>query len=189
MEIPSTFGRLAITTGATTLVGGACLVVFAIAGQPFGHINDVCNGLSGLLFAVLATKLATVASRARIVAWAGALFVVVGSVLVLARISGWLLASHYTSLGFALIGLWIFASSRALAKTGGISRGLAIHGQVAGALAWLGFASIFGVVRGLDDPKTAPGIVWLGEMGFLGWGLVAPVWAIRLGRALRRTEG
>src|SRR5690349_21844162 len=103
-------GRLAITTGISGLLALVLLILFFTVGGPFGTLNDIFNGLTGLLSGALAIGLSRQFQTGKI--WLifsslGTLFAVIGSVLVIYEITGWYLAGLYTSMGYALIGLWL----------------------------------------------------------------------------------
>jgi hypothetical protein len=111
-------GRLALVTAVVTLLGVASLIIFyAIGGGPFGFLNDVANGLVGLLSMLLAwlwiPARGTVSSRLAIAAaTVGAIVTVAGSILIIFDITGWYLAGLVSSVGNALIGTWLLASNR-----------------------------------------------------------------------------
>jgi len=50
---PSAVGWFAIATGITGLLGLAFIMLFFAIGQPFGTLNDICNGLGAVLSVVL----------------------------------------------------------------------------------------------------------------------------------------
>jgi len=181
---------VAIGTGAIALLGLLCLIVF-FAGVPvFGPINDGCIALAGLLSGVLAWQfwadrtgpaplLSTLALGAALV---GALVVVLGSALVIFRVTGWVLAGFYVEFGNALIGLWLLRLSY-LAQAGGAwPRGLVLLGLVASATMVLGLLTGPAIVRGIDAFESIPWYVNLGQAGAVGWMLLFPIWCLWLGR-------
>jgi len=129
-------GGLAISVGAIIATSVASLAAFyAIGGRgPFGTINDVGNGTAGLLSAVLAWSLRRqgIGGRLGLVsAVAGGAVSVVGSLLVITNRTGWVFAGLVSGVGFALLGVWLFALNRALDGSR-FPRGLRRLGTVAG---------------------------------------------------------
>jgi hypothetical protein len=53
----------------------------------------------------------------------------------------------------------------------------------------IGFAVLPGIALRLDDMATAPGWIWIGEIGWLGIFVVYPAWAIWLGTVMTRRAG
>ncbi len=104
-------GRLAIATGISGLLALVLLILFFTIGGPFGTLNDIFNAMTGILSGFLAWSLSHKfkAGWIFLLALIGALAVALGSVLVIFEITGWYLAGLYTSAGYALIGLWLFA--------------------------------------------------------------------------------
>ena len=110
----SSVAWVAVAAGVIQLVGLLFLIVFFTVGEPFGTLNDICIALTGILSVVLAWMLfsaypaqAPGFSRLALAGVGiGALTVVVGSALVIFRVTGWVLAGFYTELGNAFIGLW-----------------------------------------------------------------------------------
>jgi hypothetical protein len=109
-------GWVSIAIGIVGLVGLAFIIVFFSKGQPFGTLNDICNGLAAILSGVLAWLLYSqhyegswlLSLIALILASLGALIVIVGSVLVISGKTGWFKAGLYIAAGNALIGFWLF---------------------------------------------------------------------------------
>ncbi len=181
-------GRLAVAVGVVAGGSAVLLLTYFIVGGPFGLINDVGNGATGVLSAILAWRLRSyVAGRAGEVAVGaavvGAAITVVGSFLVMSETTGYFLAGLVSSIGFAGIGVWLLILNRS--STVGWPR-LRSLGVVTGALMALGIVMLPGVVMGLDDMDTAPAWIWVGELGWAGIYLAYPVWAIRFGRAHQR---
>ena len=77
-------------------------------------MNDYGNGLAGTLGALLAWTLRPRAAPAIGAAFLGAVLTVAGSALVVSEATGYFLAGLVSSVGFALIGLWLIALNRAL---------------------------------------------------------------------------
>ena len=105
-------GSVATAAGAVQLIGLASLIAFFIVGEPFGTVNDICIALAGLLSAALAWQLLAVhPAETSALGWlalgtavVGALIVVLGSALVIFRVTGFTLAGFYMEVGNALIG-------------------------------------------------------------------------------------
>src|SRR5262249_50566306 len=109
----------------------------------------------------------------------GAAITVVGSALVLTDATGFYLAGLVSSLGFALIGVWLVTVSRAL------SRRLRRAGLIAGTVMLLGLVTAPGIAMGLDDMDTAPAWTFLGGLSWAGTYLLFPAWSFRLSQASR----
>src|SRR5690349_11771720 len=128
---------LAVATGVVLLAGLLCLIVFFTIGDPWGTMNDAGNGLAALLSAALAWRLSRPGDRwALLVAVVGAVIAVYGSYLVMSARTGWYLAGLYSSLGYALIGVWLWQASGG--RAGEWPRGVARLGRFAGAFIALG---------------------------------------------------
>jgi hypothetical protein len=104
---------------------------------------------------------------------------VIGSVLVISRITGFFFAGMVSSLGFALIGVWLFA----YCWSSGTPSSLRWLGIVAGALMVIGLLVIPGIVLRLDDMNHAPAWIWVAFVSWLGIYVAYPAWAIRSGLA------
>lgn len=188
--VPSIVSWVAVATGIGGLVAGIFLILFFTLGQPFGTINDICNGITALLCGSLAVALhplwvgqAPALSRATLVmALAGTLVAVSGSVLVIFRITGWFLAGIVGTAGYALIGLWLLGLNYAACAARWLPPGIAISGIVLGVIVALGFAAMPGIVRRIDAREDAPWYVIAGlAAGSLGWLILNPLWCLWLG--------
>jgi hypothetical protein len=192
-------GWLSVGVGVIAFVSVVNLVLFFLAGDPFGTINDLGNAAVGVLSGLLAwtsarTELPTGAGRVAAVAIAvvGAGVTVVGSVLVLSEATGFLLAGLVTSVGFALIGLWLVAFNWSLRADPGLSGWLPKTGIAAGTMMAAGLITLPGILMRVDDMVAAPGWLWIGFLGWLGIYVMYPLWSIWLGGALlqqRRRTG
>ena len=188
----STVGWLAVATGAAGVAGLLFIILFFTVGQPFGTLNDVCIALAAVLSGILAWMLypahhaqsPQLSSFALAAALAGALVVVVGSVLVISGVKGWFLAGLYMTAGNALIGLWLIGLTYSALHTDSWPHGLVVFGLVAGLIMAVGLASVPGILRGVDAQALAPWYVNAGYVGGLGWMLLYPAWCIWLGRTL-----
>jgi hypothetical protein len=170
---------------------GTLALLFTV-GEPFGRINDVCNGALGVLSGAMALRLrsnprtggGTAAAASAVV---GAAVTVAGSALVVSGTTGFFLAGLVSSVGFGLIGLWLVTLSRALAVDERWPRRLAPLGIAAGASMALGLLAAPGVAMRLDDMNTAPAWVWVAMVGWLGSFVLYPAWAIWFGRRAQAT--
>lgn len=190
-----TTGLLGTILGWVAFASVACLTIFSVASAGlFGTLNDVGNGLVGVLTGVLAWRLARhgpggsqgTGAAAAVSGVAGGAVMVVGSAMVLSRASGWFLAGLVSSVGAALIGLWLVALARSLRAQGRWPRRHATLGVVAGAAMMTGIVAAPGIAMRLDDMETAPGWIWIAFVSWLGLYVLYPAWAIWLGRISRR---
>jgi hypothetical protein len=184
--------RLATAAGVVQLVGLLSLIVFFVAGDPFGTLNDLCIALTGVLSAALAWQLSAVfTARSLALGWLepalaglGALIVVAGAALVITRTTGWVLGGLWMEFGYAWIGVWLLAFCLAAQGSAGWPRGLTGLGLVAAGLMVLGVLTLPGLLRGLDAWEALPWYVNVGQAGGLGWLLLYPLWCLWLGRVL-----
>jgi hypothetical protein len=162
---------IAFALGVTALVSGVSLIVFFVAGAPFGRINDVGNAWAG----VLAAALAVVTVHRRVWVWlasVGGMLTIIGSVLVINDLTGYFFAGLVSALGFALIGTWLFGFARAAAAPSRV-------GTAAGLLMMLGYVDIGGILQGQDNQDTAPAWLLAAGVGWAGTYLLLPIWALR----------
>jgi hypothetical protein len=189
----SAAGPLAIATGAVGLLGLVFIILFFTVGQPFGTLNDICNGLAAVLSAVLAGMLypkiqsqSPLLSQVTLaIAIFGAILALVGSYLAISGVSGWYLAGLYTVTGYALIGLWLLGLAYLALQDHSLPQGLAIFGLITGLILALGLVAILGIFRGLDDNTYQVTIFnaiwWTSSLAYL---TIYPAWCILLGRLL-----
>jgi hypothetical protein len=168
---------LSVAVGACAVASAVTLGVFFAVGGPFGTLNDVLNGLLAVLSGYLAWRLSgrTVFVY---VALLGEVIAVIGSILVIFNVTGFFLAGLVSSLGFALIGLWLLTYCWSLEASS-----LRWLGVAAGALMLIGVAVIPGIVLRLDDMSKAPPWIWVGFVSWLGIYVAYPAWAIWSGLA------
>ncbi|MFG1627412.1 hypothetical protein [Kribbella sp. NPDC049227] len=179
-------GRLAVAVGVVAAGSAVLLGTYFVVGGPFGAINDIGNAATGVLSACLAWKLRRhIAGRAGRLAVGAALIgapiTVAGSALVMSETTGFFLAGLVSSLGFAGIGAWLVTFNRSNPQAGAWPRGLRSLGVLAGALMALGVVAVPGILLRLDDMATAPGWIWIAQLGWLGIYLAYPAWAIWFG--------
>ena len=185
--IDGTTGTVATATAGAAVLSIASFGAFAVAGQPWGSINDACFAVTGLLAGVLVWRLrTTTGATLAAAAVVGGVVVAVGSGLVISGTTGWLLAGFVSTLGFGIIGPGITTASGRLAAGGAVSQGIGRLGRWAGWFATLGLTAAIPVALRIDDPATAPWWSWLTMIGWLGGAILIPLWAFRLGRVATR---
>ena len=174
--------RIALATASVGVASFASLGLLYTVGEPFGTLNDIGNAAVGILGASLAVRTRhrpkwrpatrVVATCAAVV---GAGVVTLGSGLVISRATGWFLAGHVSTLGFACLGVWLVALGGAVRDGELLPRRAANLARLAGALMLAGFVSIPAITARYDDIGTAPAWVyifsfaWLGILLFLAW--------------------
>ena len=181
--------RLALGAGVVGYAAVAFLVALFVVGQPFGTLNDILNGVLGILSAWLAWTMwrRGVSSGAlTAVAAFGAAIAVLGSALVTSGTTGFFLAGLVSGVGFALIGLWLIEANRILGRTKAVPRALSRLGLVSGAAMAFGFIDLPGIAMRLDDMSSVPPWIWIGSLWFVGAFALYPAWALWLG--LRRVD-
>lgn len=186
-------GWVALAAGAVGVAALLFIVLFYTVGGVFGPLNDICNGLLGILSGVLAALLyAPVRAEAPllslvglILALIGAAVVALGSALVVSGRTDWFRAGFYTMTGFAAIGLWLVEQNLVAQQVNGWSQSLVVAGIVVGGLMISGMATIPGFFRDFDSWETSPWYIrYVGmSASSLGWLMLYPVWCIWLGLA------
>lgn len=169
---------VAAAVAGTVVLAVVFLAVFFAAGEPFGTINDVLNALIGVLSAVLA-QVWPARPLGRVVALAGGIVMVAGSVLVIFEVTGYFLAGLVSAAGAALIGAWVVMASTGTSRLG----------VVAGAVMLTGLLAVPGILTRLDDQDAAPWYVVAGQVSWLGTYLLYPIWCLRLTMSGRRGRG
>jgi hypothetical protein len=191
----STIGRVALAVAAVELTGLVFIAIFYASMDtvdgPFGTLNDLCVALGGILSGVLAwmlyrthhTYAARAGDAARALALAGAMIAPLGSLLVIADITGWFLAGLVTTFGYALIGLWLLLVNISALSWTAYPRRLAIFGLVAGACMAIGLLAGPGILARVDSTDSAAWYVLAGlYLGGLGWNILYSAWCIWFGR-------
>jgi hypothetical protein len=183
-----TMDRLAIITGISGLLALALLILFFTIGGPFGTLNDIFNGLTGILSGMLAWKLSTrfqISLVFLIMALLGALAVVLGSILVIFEITGWYLAGLYTSAGYALIGLWLLALNASVRQINSWPQRLVTFGLITGMIMALGLLVLPGLINKIDAWESGPWYInYVGQLGAIGYLLLYPIWCMLVGRGI-----
>jgi len=188
----ATTGWVAIATGVSAILAIIFLILMATVNMLFGPINDVFNGMIGVLSVVLAwmlyaehhAKSPLLSQVAFALALVGAILTVVGSVLVIFKFTGFVLAGLYTSVGNALIGLWLVAFCYSMRRGNELPGNLLTFGLVDGVFLAMGLVCILGIFAGVDSMESLPWYLYLGYFGFLGIYIMYPIWTIWLGRVL-----
>src|SRR4030043_1958054 len=111
----TTIGWVAIVTGVSAILAVIFLTLMATVNMSFGKVNDVFNAIIGISSAVLAwmlyaehhAKSPLMSQIALALAVVGAIFTIVGSILIIYGFTDFVLAGWYTGVGYALIGLWL----------------------------------------------------------------------------------
>jgi hypothetical protein len=182
-----TVGRLALATAVITWLGVVSLIIFFAFGGPFGFLTDVANGLVGLLSLALSwlwvrNRRSGWSMLAISLASLGAIVMVIGSLLIIFDITGWYLAGLVSSVGGALIGIWLLIANRLHRRAPELPPGLIKLGMTAGIFLIIGWLAIPGVLARIDDPDVAPWYVSASQINWMGAYLLYPAWCIWLSR-------
>ena len=188
----ATIGWLAIVTGVSAILAVIFLTLMYTVNQSFGRVNDVFNSIIGISSVVLAWKLFAehhansplLSQIALALAVVGAVFTIIGSILIIFGFTDFVLAGWYSSIGYALIGLWLAAFCYSLLHGDVLSHNLVIFGIVVGAIMAIGLISIPGIFAGIDSMESMPWYLYVAFFGWLGTYVLYPIWTIWLGRSL-----
>lgn len=186
----SAIGWIAIVTGVSAILAVIAITLMSTVNMSFGTVNDVFNGIIGISSAVLAwmlyaefhAKSPLLSQIALTLAVIGAIFTIVGSVLVIKGFTGFVLAGWYSAIGFALIGLWLVAFCYSMQSGDALPHNLIIFGLVAGAFMAVGLIGIPGIFAGIDSMESMPWYLYIAFFGWLGTYILYPIWTIWLGR-------
>jgi hypothetical protein len=186
-------GWMAIVTGVSVILAVIAITLMATVKPAFGKINDIFNSTIGISSAVLAWMLYAehhansplMSQIALALAVVGAIFTIVGSVLVIYGFTGFVLAGWYSAIGNALIGLWLVAFCISLQRGDVLPHSLVIFGIVAGACMAVGLIGIPGIFAKIDTIKSMPWYLYIAFFGWLGTYILYPIWVIWLGRNLQ----
>ena len=189
-------GRLALLAGTAGVLAILTLVLFFVglfqniaALASLGSVNDTLNAIFSLLSAVLASVLYPALLRfvprlsliLLIAAWGGAIAVVYGSWLIITGRSDVELSSYYFFFGNGLIGIWLLAANRMARQQNAWPRSLTLWGSIAAAFLMWGLLALYGIVMRWDGDMFSLLLLVMG-VGYLGIGILYPIWCLRLGR-------
>jgi len=158
----------------------------------FGKVNDVFNAIIGISSAILAwmlyaehySKTPLMGQIALALAVTGAIFTIIGSILIIFGFTDFVLAGWYSGIGFALIGLWLLAFCYSSLPGEAFPHNLVIFGIVVGAFMAIGLLGIPGILAGIDSMESMPWYLYVAFLGWLGTFILYPIWTIWLGRNL-----
>ena len=171
---------VAIVTGLASVLAMVALLAFFTVGAPFGGLNDILNGVVGVLSGILAIMVyRTAGGSAGLVglAVAGAVITVIGSWLIVSGTTGFVMAGNVSAAGFGLIGAWLLHAN-ASALGAALPRLQSRVGVVAGAVMLVGVVAISGVVTGVDSVAAEPWWITLSGASWLGTLLLYPAWCL-----------
>ena len=188
----TTIGWVAIVTGVSAILAVIFLTLMATVNMSFGKVNDVFNSIIGISSALLAwllyaeyhAKSPFLSQIALALALVGAIFTIVGSVLIIYGFTDFVLAGWYTGVGYALIGLWLVAFCYSIQRGNALPHNLIIFGLVVGAFMAVGLIGIPGIFTGIDSMESMPWYLYIAFFGYLGTYILYPIWMISLGRFL-----
>ena len=188
----TTTGWIAIVTGVSAILAIVFLTLMFTVNQSFGGVNDVFNSVIGISSVVLAwmlyaehhVKSPLMSQIALALAVAGAIFTIIGSILIIFDLTDFVLAGWYSSIGYALIGLWLAAFCFSLLRSNALPHNLVIFGIVVGAFMAIGLLGIPGIFAGIDSMESMPWYLYVAFLGWLGTYILYPTWTIWLGRSL-----
>lgn len=189
--------RLTITIAVVAIVSIVSLILFFIFGGFWGPLNDLTIAVFALLSAALAwmlhpffrTQSPRLSYFMLIAAIAGAVIASIGSALVMSGTTSWQFAGSVNALGFAFIGIWLFAFNYHVRLTDAFPQNLTRLGQISGALSALGLLNVLGIFGIVDSQSDAYWLLNLAQAGSLGEILLL-VWIVWLGPVLlKSTKG
>jgi hypothetical protein len=188
----ATIGWVAIATGVSAVLAVIFLILMYTVNQSFGKVNDIANSVIGISSAVLAwmlyaeqhAKSPLMSQIALALAVVGAIFTIIGSILIIFGFTDFVLAGWYSGIGFALIGLWLAVFCYACPGGEALPHNLVIFGIVAGACMAIGLLGIPGIFAGIDSMESMPWYLYIAFLGWLGTYILYPIWTIWLGRNL-----
>ena len=187
-----TIGWVAIVTGVSAILAVIFLTLMFTVNNSFGVVNDVFNAIIGISSALLAWMLYAehharsplMSQIALAIAVIGAIFTIVGSVLIIYGFTDFVLAGWYSGVGFALIGLWLVAFCYSMIRGDALPHNLIIFGLVVGAFMAVGLIGIPGIFTRIDSMESMPWYLYIAFFGWLGTYILYPIWMIWLGRNL-----
>jgi hypothetical protein len=190
----STIGWVAIATGVSAILAVVFLTLMATVNNSFGRVNDVFNSVIGISSVVLAwmlyaehhAKSPLMSQIALALTVVGAIFTIIGSILVIFGFTDFVLAGWYSGIGYALIGLWLVAFCYSMQRGDALPlpHNLIMFGLVVGAFMAVGLIGIPGIFAGIDSIESMPWYLYIAFLGYLGTYILYPIWTIWLGRNL-----
>lgn len=188
----ATTGWIAIATGVSAILAVIFLTLMYATNPSFGKVNDLLNSVIGTLSVVLAwmlyaehhAKSPLMGQIALALAVVGAIFTIIGSVLIIFGFTDFVLAGWYSGIGYALIGLWLMAFCYALLHGDALPHNLVIFGIAAGTFMAFGLFGIPGIFAGIDNMESMSWYLYVAFFGWLGTYILYPIWTIWLGRNL-----
>jgi hypothetical protein len=188
----ATTGWIAIATGVSAILAIIFLTLMYTVNQSFGRVNDVFNSIIGISSVVLAlmlyaehhAKSPLMSQIALALAVVGAIFTIIGSILIIFGFTDFVLAGWYSGIGYALIGMWLAAFCYSLLRSDALPHNLVIFGIVVGAFMAIGLFGIPGILAGIDSIESMPWYLYVAFFGWLGTYILYPIWSIWLGRNL-----
>jgi len=189
---PSAVGWTGIAIGVSVILAVIFLALMYTVNGRFGTINDVLNAIIGILSVILAWMLYAefharspwISQIALVLALVGAIFTVIGSVLVIFGYTDFVLAGLYTGVGNALIGLWLAAFCYFMLSSDMLPHSLIVFGIVVGTCMAIGLIGIPGILAGIDSMESMPWHLYVAFFGWLGTYILYPIWTIWMGRIL-----
>lgn len=186
----TTIGRLAMLIGASAILAVIFLALMYTVKPSLGFVNDILNSLIGILSAILAIilyakfydKFPTFSQINLGLVVVGAIATIVGTILVVARVTNFTMAGWYTGIGYALIGLWLISFCLTILGSDMIPHNLAVFGVVVGVIMALGLIGILGIIAKIDTMESMPKYLYIAFLCYLGTYILYPIWAIMLGR-------
>lgn len=187
-----TIGWMAISTGVSAILGVIFLILMFTVNMFFGTVNDVFNsmigissvGMAWMLYAEHHAKSPSMSRIAFALAMVGAIFTIVGSVLVIYGFTEFVLASWYSGMGYAFIGLWLVMFCYSMQGDDVLPYKLIMFGLVTGVFMAVGLLGIPGIFAGIDSMESLPWYLNISFFGYLGSSILYPIWMIWLGRNL-----
>jgi hypothetical protein len=173
---------MAIATGVAVIVAVITLTLMYMVNPFFGTVNDVFNSVIGILSMILAwmfyaehhAKSPLMSQIALALAVVGAIFTIIGSILIIFGFTDFVLAGWYSGIGYALIGFWLVAFCYSLLRSDALPRNLVIFGIVVGAFMAIGLLGISGIFAGIDSMEFMPWYLYVAFFGWLGTYILYP---------------
>ena len=187
-----TIGWVAIVTGISAILAIVFLTLMTTVNNSFGRVNDVFNSVIGISSVVLAwmlysehhAKSPLMSQIALPLAVVGAIFTIIGSILIIFGFTDFVLAGWYSGIGYALIGFWLAVFCYSLLRSDTLPHNLVIFGIVVGVFMAIGLLGIPGIFAGIDSTESMPWYLYIAFFGWLGTYILYPIWTIWLGRNL-----